>query len=136
MNAWLYTILRNVFYTEFRKARREVADTNGQYAARLAVRPVQEGHMHFMNFRAALGKLTPDHQEALILVGASGLSYEDAARICGCAVGTMKSRVNRGRAKLAGLLCDPIAELLVVDWKWQAAVDASWSGSRAVVSDV
>ena len=136
MTAWLYTILRNVFYTEFRKARREVADTDGQYAARLAVRPVQEGHMHFMDFRAALGKLAPDHREALILVGASGLSYEDAARICGCAVGTMKSRVNRGRAKLAELLSEPVAELRIDDGKWVAAVDASWSAPTAVTNDV
>jgi len=136
MTAWLYTILRNVFYTEFRKARREVADTDGQYAARLAVRPVQEGHMHFMDFRDALGKLAPDHREALILVGASGLSYEDAARICGCAVGTMKSRVNRGRAKLAELLSEPVAELRIDDGKWVAAVDASWSAPTAVTNDV
>lgn len=136
MTAWLYTILRNVFYTEFRKARREVSDPDGQYAARLAVRPVQEGHMHFKDFRCALAKLAPDHREALILVGASGLSYEEAARICGCAVGTMKSRVNRARAKLAELLSDPSAGQRGDDGKWAAAVDASWTGLRAVVSDV
>ena len=58
----------------------------------------------FEEFRAALGKLPPDQREALILVGASGFSYEEAASICGCAVGTIKSRVNRARTRLADLL--------------------------------
>jgi RNA polymerase sigma-70 factor, ECF subfamily len=110
--AWLYTILRNAFYSEFRKLKHEVADTDGQYAAQLSTRPAQDGHMEFQDFRRALGRLAPDQREALILVGASGLSYEDAARICGCAVGTMKSRVNRARAKLADLLTEPPAAAL------------------------
>jgi RNA polymerase sigma-70 factor (ECF subfamily) len=52
----------------------------------------------------ALNKLPEDQREALILIGASGFSYEEAAEICGCAVGTIKSRVNRARTRLAGLL--------------------------------
>src|SRR6202041_3762355 len=104
MIAWLYTILRNEFYSEYRKRRHEVGDEEGRHAARLATRPTQEGHMQFQDFRAALDRLAADHREALILVGASGLSYEDAAAICGCAVGTMKSRVNRARTRLADLL--------------------------------
>jgi len=60
--------------------------------------------LEFEEFRAALDKLPQDQREALILVGASGFSYEDAATICGCAVGTIKSRVNRARSKLAALL--------------------------------
>src|SRR5580658_11256305 len=79
MIAWLYTILRNEYYSEFRKRRHEVADEEGRYAARLAARPTQESHMQFLDFRAALDALAVDHREALILVGASGLSYEDAA---------------------------------------------------------
>ena len=62
------------------------------------------GHIEFQEFREALGKLPPDQREALILVGASGFSYEEAADICGCAVGTIKSRVNRARARLADML--------------------------------
>ena len=61
-------------------------------------------HIEFEEFRAALDKLPQDQREALILVGASGFSYEDAAAICGCAVGTIKSRVNRARSKLSNLL--------------------------------
>ena len=132
MVAWLYTILRNEFYSEFRKRRHEVADDDGHYAARLATRPTQEGHMQFLDFRAALDRLAADHREALILVGASGMSYEDAAALCGCAVGTMKSRVNRARAKLAEMLAVPSEKPMEADMEWDAAVDASWSaGSRS-----
>lgn len=135
MIAWLYTILRNEFYSEFRKRRREVADTDGQHAARLASRPAQEGHMHFQDFRVALGKLAHDHREALILVGASGLSYEDAAQVCGCAVGTMKSRVNRARARLTELLKEPADAKSGPDMAWDAAVEASWTRARVTVGD-
>ncbi len=131
MVAWLYTILRNEFYSEFRKLRREVADTDGHYAARLASRPTQEGHMQFQDFRIALAKLAHDHREALILVGASGLSYEEAAKICGCAIGTMKSRVNRARARLGELLQEPIDTRSGRDMAWEAAVDASVARASA-----
>jgi RNA polymerase sigma-70 factor (ECF subfamily) len=134
MNAWLYTICRNEFYTVFRKRRHEVADTDGHYAARLASRPAQESHMQFLDFRAALDRLAPDHREALILIGASGLSYDEAANVCDCAVGTMKSRVNRARIKLAELLAIPVEDHLQWDRAWDAAVDASWNAdSRSVV---
>jgi RNA polymerase sigma-70 factor (ECF subfamily) len=102
--AWLYTILRNEFYTEFRKRRHEVRDEDGVFAGRLTSAPTQDGHIEFQDFRSAMARLADDQREALILIGASGLSYEDAARICGCAVGTMKSRVHRARARLADLL--------------------------------
>jgi RNA polymerase sigma-70 factor (ECF subfamily) len=134
MIAWLYTILRNEYYSEFRKRRHEVGDEEGRHAARMATRPTQEFHMQFLDFRAALDQLAADHREALILVGASGLSYEDAATLCGCAVGTMKSRVNRARAKLAELLAMPADNHLEPDLAWDAAVDASWGvGSRSAV---
>jgi len=59
-------------------------------------------------------KLPPDQREAIILVGASGLSYEEAAAVCSCAVGTMKSRVNRGRNRLAELLASsPAAQKII-----------------------
>src|SRR5438105_4474290 len=66
--------------------------------------PERFAQLEFEEFRVALDKLPQDQREALILVGASGFSYEDAAAICGCAVGTIKSRVNRARSKLAALL--------------------------------
>jgi RNA polymerase sigma-70 factor (ECF subfamily) len=104
MPAWLFTILRNLFRSEYRKRRREVEDADGSYAESLKTQPEQTSHVEFKEFRTALTKLPDDQREALILVGASGFSYEEAAEICGCAVGTIKSRVNRARTRLANLL--------------------------------
>ena len=102
--AWLFTILRNQFRTEYRKRRREVEDADGRYASTLMAYPEQHSRIELEEFRRALDKLTADQREALILVGASGFSYEQSAKICGCAVGTVKSRVNRARIKLGHLL--------------------------------
>lgn len=104
MSAWLFTILRNLFRSEYRKRRREVEDTDGSYAESLKSQPDQIGRVEFQEFREALSKLPSDQREALILVGASGFSYEEAADICECAVGTIKSRVNRARTRLSQLL--------------------------------
>jgi RNA polymerase sigma-70 factor (ECF subfamily) len=104
LNAWLFTILRNLFHSEYRKRRREVDDPEGTYAGRLKAHPEQQSHLDFEDFRGALAKLPPDQREALLLVGAEGMSYEDAAAICQVAVGTIKSRVNRARARLAQIL--------------------------------
>ena len=104
MPAWLFTILRNLFRSEYRKRRREVEDADGRHAETLKSHPEQTGRVELEEFRAALSKLPSDQREALILVGASGFSYDDAAAICGCAVGTIKSRVNRARTRLADLL--------------------------------
>ena len=104
MPAWLFTILRNLFRSEYRKRRREVEDADGSYAETLKTHPEQTSHIEFKEFTTALNKLPEDQREALILIGASGFSYEEAAEICGCAVGTIKSRVNRARTRLANLL--------------------------------
>jgi RNA polymerase sigma-70 factor, ECF subfamily len=104
MSAWLFTILRNLFRSEYRKRRREVEDADGSYAETLKSQPEQTSRIEFEEFRTALNKLPDDQREALILVGASGFSYEEAAEICGCAVGTIKSRVNRARTRLSGML--------------------------------
>jgi RNA polymerase sigma-70 factor (ECF subfamily) len=111
LKAWLFTILRNAYFSELRKTKREVADSDGQLAARLSVPPEQQGHLDLVDLNRALSQLPPDQREALILVGAEGFSYEDAASISGCAIGTVKSRVNRARAKLAELMAmDPSDE--------------------------
>ena len=102
--AWLFTILRNLFRSEYRKRRREVEDSDGRFAETLKTHPEQNSRIEFEEFQQALAKLPADQREALILVGASGFSYEETAEICGCAVGTVKSRVNRARVKLAELL--------------------------------
>ena len=104
IRAWLFTILRNTYFGDLRKRRREVADSDGAYAARLTTPADQMAHMDFSDFQAALAKLPADQREVLILVGASGFSYEEAAAISGVAVGTVKSRVSRAREKLAATL--------------------------------
>jgi RNA polymerase sigma-70 factor, ECF subfamily len=119
LRAWLFTILRNIYYSEYRKRRREVADPDGAFAANLATAPAQSGHMDLLDFRAALQQLPSDQREALILIGASGLSYEEAAQICGCAIGTMKSRVNRARNRLAEMLSISSGEALSQDGSWR-----------------
>lgn len=128
MAGWLYTILRNEFYGRLRKRRREVDDPEGQYAARLATHATQDSHLHFQDFRAALFRLAPDHREALMLVGASGLSYEEAAALCGCAVGTMKSRVNRARVKLSAMLGISSGGGFGPDVTWEAALESAATG--------
>ena len=122
MSAWLFTILRNLFRSEYRKRRREVEDGEGRLAESLKSPPDQQSHMEFEEFRVALSKLPPDQREALILVGASGFSYEEAAQICGSAVGTIKSRVNRARTRLAELLAIENASDLSPDGTTQAVL--------------
>jgi RNA polymerase sigma-70 factor (ECF subfamily) len=104
LRAWLFTILRNTYYTAMVKRRREVADEDGKYAARLSAAPTQDWSVAMTAMQAALQKLPAEQREALILVGAAGLSYEEAAEICGCALGTIKSRVNRARARLLRIM--------------------------------
>ncbi|SPH19573.1 ECF RNA polymerase sigma factor EcfG [Ascidiaceihabitans donghaensis] len=104
MRAWLFTILRNTFYTSRRKLNREVADVDNAFSDTLAVKPEHDGRLQMMDFKQAFDQLPDEHREALILVGASGFSYEEAGEMCGVATGTIKSRVNRARTKLASLL--------------------------------
>jgi RNA polymerase sigma-70 factor, ECF subfamily len=104
MRAWLFTIARNTYYSLYRKRGREVQDVDGIYTSNLAVAPSQDGVMDLADFRLALAKLPDEQREVLILVGASGLSYEQAAEVCGVAVGTIKSRVSRARTRLGELL--------------------------------
>jgi RNA polymerase sigma-70 factor, ECF subfamily len=104
LKAWLYTILRNEFYSQIRKRKREVEDADGVHAGRVAVPAAQLGHLDMADMRAALAQLPDDQREAIILVGASGFSYEEASDICRVAVGTIKSRVSRARTRLTELL--------------------------------
>jgi RNA polymerase sigma-70 factor (ECF subfamily) len=104
LRAWLFTILRNTYFSEHRRLRyqasyREQVDTTKSWQ-----HPEQEGHLDLQDFLEALAGLPPDQREALLLVGAEGFSYEEAAEISGCAVGTIKSRVNRARKRLSDTL--------------------------------
>lgn len=103
LKAWLYKILRNTFYTQVEKRRATVEDVDGRLAASLACEPDQEWRIAYDELLDALQLLSQDTRDALLLVVATGLTYEEAAEISGCAVGTMKSRVNRARERLAQL---------------------------------
>lgn len=101
LRAWLFTILRNTWYSTAVKRGREVADEEGRHAAGLSAEGSQEWAVELTALREALDELPAEHREAIVLVGAAGLSYEEAAEIAGCALGTIKSRVNRARNRLA-----------------------------------
>ncbi len=127
LQAWLFTILRNQFRSEYRKRRHEVEDVDGRFAENLTTPPEQQSRLEFEEFRQALTELPLDQREALILVGASGFSYEQAAQICDCAIGTIKSRVNRARARLAEILSIESADDFGPDGDMQAAVASARS---------
>jgi RNA polymerase sigma-70 factor, ECF subfamily len=129
MSAWLFTILRNVFRSEYRKRRREVEDADGSYAESLTSLPSQASHLEMDEFRKALDVLPSEQRESLILVGASGFSYEEAAHICGCAIGTIKSRVNRARRRLAKLLSIESADDFGPDRETRAVIGSAVGGS-------
>jgi RNA polymerase sigma-70 factor, ECF subfamily len=122
LQAWLFTILRNHFYSEHRKRRREVEDVDGAHAASLITIPDQDARLSVLDFQKALLQLPGDQREALVLVGAQGFSYEEAAAICGCAMGTIKSRISRARTRLAELLRMKDAEDLGPDGIVMAAL--------------
>jgi RNA polymerase sigma-70 factor, ECF subfamily len=122
MTAWLITILRHQFYAEYRKRRREVADADGIYADTLVTQPAQFACAEYGELRRALDKLPGEMRDAIVLIAGSGASYDEAARMCGCAVGTIKSRVHRARTRLAEMLSisnppdfseDPIGQSVV-----------------------
>lgn len=104
LKAWLFTILRNHFYSEMRKSGREVEDPDGIIVGSQTTPAEQDGKMLLQELRYALAVLPKEQMEALILIGASGFSHEEAAEIMGCAVGTVKSRVSRARTTLMELI--------------------------------
>lgn len=104
MRAWLFTILRNTYYSQYRKRRREVSDSDGAIAGRVSEKPAHDGRLQLADFEKAFNQLPSEQREALILVGALGETYEDAAETLGVAVGTVKSRTNRARSRLAEIL--------------------------------
>jgi RNA polymerase sigma-70 factor (ECF subfamily) len=106
MRAWTFVILRNAYLTDMRRNR-----FRGEYdegvAERILTAPAgQEEPIHLSDLHRALLTLPAERREALLLVGAGGFSYEEAAAICGCAVGTIKSRVGRARATLTEMLAN------------------------------
>jgi len=104
LKAWMFTILRNLHYNELRKNRVRVQSLDDASAYEPAILPSQEASLEFGDFRRAFWQLGDDQREVLILVGASGLSYEEAAKVCDCPTGTIKSRVSRARRELMRML--------------------------------
>jgi RNA polymerase sigma-70 factor (ECF subfamily) len=103
LKAWLFHILRNVHLASVSEARRTVQDVDGRFTARLAQEPDQEWRAMFGELAGQLARLPPQNREAVLLVAGSGLTYEEAAEICGVAPGTIKSRVSRAREALAAI---------------------------------
>jgi RNA polymerase sigma-70 factor, ECF subfamily len=122
MAAWLFTILRNHFYSEYRRRRRVIQDVDGDYTNSLVVKPEQIVHSEYEELRSALTRLPKDMRDLLLLVTVLGVSYPDAARICGCATGTAKSRVHRARARLAKWLSIESAADIAADPGLQAVM--------------
>lgn len=102
--AWMFTILRNLYYNECRKRWIKSTPIDEMAGDEPSIGPTQEANLEFNDFRRAFWQLNADQREVLILVGASGFSYEEAAEVCNCRVGTVKSRVSRARAELKQIL--------------------------------
>lgn len=112
LKAWLFMIARNQFYSEKRRSWRSAAWSDELAEVRLVAPAGQTDHVDLADLKRAMTKITPEQREALILVGAGGLSYEEAAKVCGCAIGTVKSRVARARQALERLLSGADGERL------------------------
>jgi len=112
LKAWLFTIVRNTFYTGYNRRRREVVSPLDE-AIEMRSEPSQDWSLKMHAVDAAMRQLPPHQREALTLVGCAGLSYEEAAAVCGCALGTIRSRVSRARTRLLELLeVDALEEFL------------------------
>ncbi|RKF14869.1 RNA polymerase sigma factor [Roseovarius spongiae] len=128
LRAWLFTILRNTYYSLHRKRKREVEDPDGIMADQLSEKPHHDGRLAMNDFREAFAQLTDEQREALVLVGAEGFSYEEAAEMCNCAIGTIKSRTNRARKRLAELMdMDDDEEIEMTDAATRAVVSGGSS---------
>ncbi|MDP2740763.1 MAG: sigma-70 family RNA polymerase sigma factor [Pseudorhodobacter sp.] len=106
LRAWLFTILRNTFFSELRKFRREVEDVDGAYARALFEKPRQEDALVLKELISVIAKLPDAQRRPLMMMGAYGYSQLEAADACHCTVGTIKSRVSRSRATLARIMED------------------------------
>jgi RNA polymerase sigma-70 factor, ECF subfamily len=130
LRAWLFTILRNTYFSEHRRLRYQVNYRDSVDTAKSWQHPEQEGHLDLQDFLEALGELPPDQREALLLVGSEGFSYEEAAEISGCAVGTIKSRVNRARKRLSDTLQITGSDEFNADPKFESIVARAATAAR------
>ncbi len=101
LRAWLFTILRNSFYNDIRyKKYHQTAPLDDVDPRAIEMRATQERYMEFQDVLKGLQRLVPEQREAIVLIAAEGLSYEEAAAVCNCPVGTVKSRLSRARQRL------------------------------------
>lgn len=107
LKAWSFTILRNLFYSDKRRSWRNQPLDPEVAEATLVANDNPDAAIELLSLRNALSQLPDDQREALILVGAGGMTYEEVAEICGCAIGTIKSRVSRARKTLLELIDEP-----------------------------
>jgi len=109
--AWMFIILRNHFYSSVRKRNQHVV-WDPEAAERILVQePTQEGGIHVDDVNRAMLKLPDQQREMLLLIAGAGMSYEDAAMVAGCNIGTVKSRLNRGRAAIKALIEGDVSEV-------------------------
>jgi len=122
--AWVFTIVRNQFYSDQRRSWRQAPWDEEKAKRTLSGPQGLDSIMALDELRRALIELPDDQREAIVLVGAGGFAYEEAAQICGCAVGTIKSRVSRARKALAAML-EEGADKLPDTEKGETATDAA-----------
>ncbi len=113
MKSWLFTIMRNTFYTRIKISMREAPGLMDCASARPVQEATQEWSVRGKEVHAAINRLPPHHREVLVLVGVLGVSYDEAADICMCAIGTVKSRLNRARMSLLEDLGEQSPETLI-----------------------
>jgi RNA polymerase sigma factor (sigma-70 family) len=104
LKSWLFTIMRNTFYTRAKLRKREAPGGADCVSLLPTAEATQEWSIRGTEIEVAINALPPQQREVLILIGVLGISYEESARICDCAIGTIKSRLNRARSTLLELL--------------------------------
>jgi RNA polymerase sigma factor (sigma-70 family) len=113
LKSWMFTIMRNTFYTRVKMYAREAPGAADCVATRPAVEANQEWSIRSREVHDAINRLPPHHREVLVLIGVLGVSYEETAEICGCAMGTVKSRLNRARLHILEELGETSASSLI-----------------------
>ncbi|MGF9567587.1 sigma-70 family RNA polymerase sigma factor [Neorhizobium sp. JUb45] len=101
LRSWMFTIMRNRFCTKFASSKREMVGIEDDASGRMVTLPTQEWSIRGHELEKAIAVLPRHQSDALVMVLIDALSYEDAAKQSGCAIGTIKSRVNRARHQLA-----------------------------------